>query len=94
VGSTPQVELYAGHIGYLVHEPYRGHKYAARSVRLLVPLARNHGLDPIWITCDPDNVASRRTLEFAGAQLVEIVKVPESCVIHQNGHPYKCRYRL
>jgi tagatose 1,6-diphosphate aldolase len=94
VGFTRHIEMYAGHIGYAVHEPHRGHKYAARSVRLLVPLARSLGLDPLWITCDPENLASRRSLELAGARFIEIVNVPEDCIIHQSGHPRKCRYRL
>lgn len=94
VGSTDHLERYAGHIGYRVHEPYRGHRYAARALRLLIPLARHHGLNPLWITCNPENIASRRTLEIAGAQFVEIVEVPEDCVIYQSGHPTKCRYRL
>jgi tagatose 1,6-diphosphate aldolase len=93
-GSTHHLGMYAGHIGYGVHEPHRGHRYAARSVRLLVPLARSLGLDPLWITCDPENLASRRTLELAGAQFVEIVDVPEDNIIHKSGHPRKCRYRL
>ena len=94
VGSTPHVELYAGHAGYSVHPSHRGHRYAARALRLLLPLARELNLDPLWITCDPDNVASRRTLERAGAEFIEIVDVPENCIIYQSGHPRKCRYRL
>jgi predicted acetyltransferase len=94
VGSTPHVELYAGHIGYNVHPRHRHHRYAARSVVLLTPLARKLGLDPLWITCDPENIASRRTLEITGAQFVEIVDVPLNCAIRQTGHPRKCRYRL
>ena len=94
VGSTPHIERYAGHIGYRVHEPFRGHRYAARALSLLLPLALHHGLDPLWITCDPENIASRRTLEIAGAQFVEIVEVPKDCVIYRSGHPTKCRYRL
>jgi tagatose 1,6-diphosphate aldolase len=94
VGSTPHVELYAGHVGYSVHPSHRGHRYAARALRLLLPLARELNLDPLWITCDPDNLASRRTLERAGAEFIEIVDVPENCIIHQSGHPRKCRYRL
>ena len=94
VGWTVHVERYAGHIGYAVHQEHRGHRYAARAVRLLLPVARRLGLDPIWITCDPENAASRRTLELAGAELVEIVDVPEDCVIYQSGHPQKCRWRL
>lgn len=93
-GSTPHVERYAGHIGYDVHPRHRGHHYAARSVRLLVPLARRLGIDPLWITCDPENIASRRTLELAGAEFLEIVDVPADCAIRQSGHPLKCRFRL
>jgi tagatose 1,6-diphosphate aldolase len=94
VGSTPHIELYAGHIGYAVHDIHRGHRYAARSVRLLIPYARRLGIEPLWITCDPENLASRRTLEIAGAQFVEIVDVPADCIIYQSGHPRKCRYRI
>lgn len=94
VGSTPHLELYAGHIGYGVLPPHRGHHYAARAVRLLLPFAMQFHLDPLWITCDPDNLASRRTLELAGAKFVEIVDVPPDCIIHRTGHPRKCRYKL
>lgn len=95
VGSTPHLERYAGHIGYSVHAAHRGHHYAARSVMLLLPLARTLGIDPLWITCDPENVASRRSLEIAGAELIEIVDVPEDCGIRKyGGKTRKCRYRL
>ena len=94
VGSTPHLERYAGHIGYGVLPEHRGHHYAARAVRLLLPLAYKTGLDPLWITCDPENLASRKTLELAGAELVEIVDVPPDCIIYRKGHPQKCRYRI
>lgn len=94
VGSTAHIKLYAGHVGYNVDAPFRGRHYAARSLALLVPLARRVGLDPLWITCDPDNIASRRTLELAGAEFIEVVEVPEDGGIFQAGHPRKCRYRL
>lgn len=94
IGSTAHIERYAGHIGYGVHPQHRGHRYAARSVRLLIPFTISLGIDPLWITCDPENAASRRSLELAGAEFVEIVDVPEDCIIFRNGHPQKCRYRL
>lgn len=93
-GSTPHIERYAGHIGYGVHPQFRGRHYAARSVRLLTPFAETLGIDPLWITCDPENIASRRSLEIAGAEFIEIVDVPPDCIIHRNGHPRKCRFRL
>jgi predicted acetyltransferase len=92
--SNPHIERYGGHIGYGVDAAYRGHRYAARSVKLLIPLARELNLDPLWITCDPENIASRRSCELAGANFIEIVDVPENCIIHRSGHKRKCRYRL
>jgi predicted acetyltransferase len=95
IGSTLHLECYAGHIGYGVHSAHRGHHYAARSMVLLLPFARSLGLDPLWITCDPDNTASRRSLEIAGAELVEIVEVPLDCGIRKyGGNARKCRYLL
>lgn len=95
IGSTSHLEQYAGQIGYDVIPRFRGHHYAARSVKLLLPLARRHGLDPLWITCDPENGASRRSLEIVGAEFVEIVDVPEECGIRKYGGKLrKCRYRL
>ncbi len=94
VGDTERLRLYAGHIGYGVLSEHRGHRYAARSCRLLLPLARHHGLDPLWITCDPDNWASRKSCELAGARFVEIVRVPSTDDLYAMGQKWKCRYRL
>jgi tagatose 1,6-diphosphate aldolase len=94
IGSNPHIERYAGHIGYTIDPAHRGHRYAARAVRLLIPLAQQHGINPLWLTSDPDNLASRRCCELAGAHFVEIVEVPNSCIIHRSSHPRKCRYRL
>ena len=94
VGHTRYLERYVGHIGYRVEPEHRGHHYAARSCRLLFPLARLHGLNPLWITCDPDNLASRRTCELIGASLVGIVKVPHHTELYRLGQCWKCRYRI
>ena len=92
--STEHVVRYAGHIGFEVQPAHRGHHYAARALRLLLPLAQHLGIDPLSITCDPDNLASRSTCELAGARLLEIVDVAAHCIIHRSGHPRKCRYIL
>lgn len=94
VGNTHHIVMYAGHIGYRVLPMYRGHHYAARSCALLMPLARRHDLNPLWITCNPDNYASRRTCELAGATLVEVVDLPKDTDMYQMGERQKCRYRL
>lgn len=94
VGDTDRIVRYAGHVGYRVAPEHRGHRYAARACRLLEPLARSLGLETLWITCDPDNAASRRTCELAGARFVDIVDLPEDTDMYQRGERQKCRYRL
>lgn len=94
IGYTHHIIMYAGHIGYGVRPEYRGHRYAARACRLLFPLARSHGLDPLWITCNPDNIASRITCQLAGAELVEIVDLPEDSAMYRRGERQKCRFRI
>lgn len=76
VGWNEDVIRFAGHVGYGVEPPHRGHHYAERACRLILPLARRHGMAHLWITCQPDNVASRRTLERLGAECVGIIDVP------------------
>ena len=68
---TSRLEEYGGHIGYNVDPEYRGSRYSARSCRLLFPLARAHNINPILITCSPDNLPSVKTCEAIGAHLVK-----------------------
>ena len=94
IGYTPQVELYYGNVGYHVYPPARGNRYAERSCRLLLPLARRHGLRTLWITCNPDNLPSRRTCERLGMELLGIVPIPPDDPLYARGDREKCRYRL
>lgn len=94
VGHGEYLERYAGHIGYGVEPAFRGNRYAARSTRLLFALARRHGLQTLWITCNPENVASRRTCELVGGELVDIVDLPSDSDMYQRGERQKCRYRI
>ena len=94
VGNNANIENYLGHVGYNVYPPVRGRHYAGRAVRLLLPFARRLGLNPLWITCNPENVASRRTCERAGGRLVEVVKLPRDHNLYRKGERAKCRYRV
>jgi tagatose 1,6-diphosphate aldolase len=86
--------MYLGHVGYNVYPPARGRRLAARAVRLLLPFARRLGLSPLWITCNPDNLASRRTCEIAGGRLIDVVPLPADHPLHARGEREKCRYRF
>jgi predicted acetyltransferase len=94
LGWDENLVLYAGHIGYGVDEAWRGRRFAARATRLLAPLAARHGFPELWITCNPDNVASRRSCELAGAAYVETVEVMPGSAYYERGIRQKCRYRL
>ncbi|MDI9636267.1 GNAT family N-acetyltransferase [Geitlerinema splendidum] len=94
IGNTHDLIMYGGHIAYSVNPEHRGHRFAARACRLLFPLAKQHGLKELWITCNPNNIASRRTCEIAGATLVEIVNLPEYSDMYLEGERQKCRYRV
>jgi tagatose 1,6-diphosphate aldolase len=94
VANTDHIRLYSGHIGYGVFPPARGRHYSQRAVQLIQPLARAHGMDHLWITCNPDNLASRRTCEKLGAKLVEIIDIPDHNPLYLKGERQKCRYQL
>ena len=94
VGSCESLCPYAGHVGYAVAEAHRGHRYAARSLGLVAPLAWRNGIVPLWITCDPDNHASRRSCELAGAEYIETVRIPAWHEMYARGKRFKCRYQL
>jgi predicted acetyltransferase len=94
VGTTPELEMFSGNLGYHVYPPARGHHFAERSCRLLLPLAKRHGMRLLWITCNPGNIASRKTCERLGATLVDIVNIPRNHEFYSRGERQKCRYRL
>jgi len=75
VGLTSKLQTFGGHIGYEVDEPYRGHHYATRSCRLLFPLIQELGIQPVVITCAPDNIASVKTIESLGSLLTATKEV-------------------
>ena len=94
LGNSEDLRLYGGQVGYSVVPEHRGHGHAGAALRLLVPIARQHGMAELWITCTPDNMASRRTLEKVGAVYVETVRVPLDSDLHARGDYEMRRYRL
>ena len=67
---------YAGNIGYSVSEQYRGNHYALSACFLLQELARRHGMRRLIVTCNPQNIASKRTCELFGAKYTETAELP------------------
>ena len=93
IGNTKNVLLYGGHLGFSIEPKWQGHHYAGKACNLVKPIAKTHGMDVLWITCNPDNWPSRRTCEWVGASLVEIVDLPPENDQYLRGERRKCRYR-
>jgi tagatose 1,6-diphosphate aldolase len=91
VGDTAHVLVCAGHIGFAILEPFRGHGYAFQACRALAPFVRSF-YESVTITCDPDNHASIRTIERLGASFVDEVPVPPHDPFYLRGSRSKRRY--
>ncbi|HEX5245171.1 MAG TPA: GNAT family N-acetyltransferase [Tepidisphaeraceae bacterium] len=93
IASEDQLK-YSGHVGYQIDSDYRGNHYAERAARLVLSIARRHGFSEVWITCNPDNPASQRTIERLGATFIETVDVPDDYPMPAGAIRQKRRYRL
>lgn len=91
VGDTSHVQACAGHIGFEIRPEFRGQGYAGQACRALASLVRLF-YKTVVITCDPDNVASRRTIELLGAGFVDEVDVPPHDPGYKRGARRKRRY--
>ena len=86
---------YAGNIGYQIDEPYRGHHYAGKACKLLFQLARRQGMEYVIIVCAPSNQPSRKTCEWLGGELLEIVELPEDSEQRRlTGESHRCIFRF
>lgn len=85
---------YGGNIGYEIFPQHRGHGYAAKACKLLFRLAEQHYMEHLYITCNPGNIASRRTCENAGLSFIGIVSLPEHNEMYLQGDRKKCIYRI
>ena len=83
---------YGGHIGYDVNEPFRGNGYAVHACRLLLPVAKAHGMTKLLITNNHTNKASMRVCEKLGARLIRTVRLPEWNDMYNEDHKYQNIY--
>lgn len=91
LGESPAL-YYLGHIGYRIEAEHRGHGYAARACRLMLPLLQRLRLESVVITTNVENIPSRKTCLRLGCVLERIAPVPPEYRALCAGAAQKCRY--
>ena len=66
---TDHLREVGGHIGYLVRPSAQRRGHGTAMLRAALPAAHGLGIDPALVTCDLDNVGSRRVIEANGGVL-------------------------
>lgn len=69
-----------GHIGYGVIPSQRRRGYATAMLRQVIPISASLGIERALITCDADNVGSRKVIEACGGVFESIVDGPDAGV--------------
>ena len=91
VGDTEHVRVSVGHIGFEIAECFRGHSYALQACRAIAPFVRS-SYGTATLSCNPDNHASKRTIERLGARFIDEVAVPLHDPHYESGARIKRRY--
>ena len=66
-----------GHIGYGVRPAFRRRGYATAMLQQALPICAAQGIERALITCDVDNVASRKVIERCGGVFEGVTHDPE-----------------
>jgi predicted acetyltransferase len=68
---TPALERKGGHIGYDVRPSARRKGHATAMLNAALPRARELGIQRALITCDTDNVGSRKVIVKNGGEFID-----------------------
>ncbi len=82
--ATPYLITYGGHIGYSIRPARRGRGYGKRILKLALEKSRRVGLERVLVTCDADNLASKRIIESNGGQFETAMKM-DSHILRAEG---------
>ena len=75
------LEQFGGHIGYGIRPTQWNRGYGSRILELGLPKAREWGIERALLTCNKQNVASRRIIEKNGGVLRDEINVDGRAVL-------------
>ncbi len=86
---------YYGHVGYVIYPPYRGHAFAYQACKkMFAYLYQKKGLHEYIITCNPDNIASKKTILRLNGQYLKTFDIPADHELFALGDYQKECYRI
>ena len=87
---------YYGNIGYVIYVPYRGHYFAYEACLLLIEIMKIKipELQEIVITCNPDNIASKKTIQKLGCHYIKTLNIDTDHELYHQGDVQKELYIL
>lgn len=87
--------FYCGNIGYSVKEEYRGHNYAYKASKLVIELAKYLNMEEVYITCHPNNIPSKKTIEKLNCEFIGIYDVPKDNELYiRHGYEQVAIYKI
>lgn len=77
---SERMERFTGHVGYSVRPSERKKGYATKMLAKAKDFLRSFGFEEIYVSCLPENEASRKTILANGGEFVEQVYLKEDDV--------------
>ncbi|GAC1427131.1 MAG: GNAT family N-acetyltransferase [Ktedonobacteraceae bacterium] len=71
---------FGGHIGYEVRPSRRKQGYGTHMLHLGLELAKAAGIHKVLVTCDENNIGSKKIIEYNGGQFENAVHIDGSAV--------------
>ncbi|MEE3234356.1 MAG: GNAT family N-acetyltransferase [Candidatus Latescibacterota bacterium] len=76
--TTPYLLTYGGHIGYSIRPSKRRCGYGKIILSLALKIAQKNKLKRVLVTCDSDNIGSRKIIEYNGGCYESAIRMTQS----------------
>ena len=82
--ATHEDSYIKGNIGYNIHKNHRRRGFAKGACIILLRYLKTKNVQNLLITCNPDNIATRRICKALGAKHIDTTPVPPKWRDHHN----------
>ncbi len=86
--TTPYLITYGGHVGYSIRPSKRRCGYGTKILSMALEIAQKNNLKRVLVTCDSDNIGSRKIIETNGGCYETALTMTDSSFITE-GRPIR-----